>query len=66
MFAVCQKVRPTTVMRRYFIWSFEGEYLGECFGTSPQNAREKFAAIRDLDSRKIVARLINTFTSSQS
>lgn len=66
MSTVCQKSCPTTIMRRYFIWSFGGEYLGECYGTSPQDAREKFAAIRDLDPRKIVARLINTFTSSQS
>ena len=65
MSAVCRQSPPTTVMRKYFMWSFAGEYLGECFGTSSQDAAEKFSAIRDLDPKRVITRLTNTFRPSQ-
>ncbi len=48
------------------MWSFAGIYLGDCFGTSERDAREKFAAIRDHDPKKVVARLTVTSVPSQS
>mgnify|MGYP001601781296 CR=1 FL=1 len=56
---------PLTTTRRYFLWSFAGDYLGTCFGRSGQDAREKFAAIHDTDPKRVVARVCNTFRPSQ-
>lgn len=50
---------------RYFCWSKAGVYLGDCWGSSTTEAREKFAAIRDLPPFSFVVRSAGTFKSTQ-